>query len=187
LVRRVVAAAEKLGVRYLISPECGHAYTAIRWEAPNLIGRELPFKVIHILDLLEQLRQSGRIRLQGFEDRALTFHDPCQIVRRGGVIEGPRKLLREIASDFVEMRDHGTMNWCCGGGGGVSANERAEPLRLQVFQRKKKQLDELGVDLIVTGCANCRIVLEEGLEHYAMAHEVIGLTELLAEHLVTPT
>jgi Fe-S oxidoreductase len=39
--------------------------------------------------------------------------------------------------------------------------------------------------LIVTGCANCRIILEEGLEHYEMEHEVVGLTELLAEHLVT--
>jgi Fe-S oxidoreductase len=141
--------------------------------------------VVHILDLLDELRKSGRIKLQGFEDRALTFHDPCQIVRRGGVIEGPRNLLRAFSSDFVEMNDHGTMNWCCGGGGGVSANERAEPLRIQAFQRKKRQLEEINVDLIVTGCANCRIVLEEGLEHYEMEHEVVGLTELLAEHLVT--
>jgi Fe-S oxidoreductase len=185
LVQRVVSAAEKLGVKYVISPECGHAYAAIRWEAPNLLGHELPFKVVHILDLLDELRKSGRIKLQGFEDRALTFHDPCQIVRRGGVTEGPRNLLREFSSDFNEMHDNGTMNWCCGGGGGVSANERAEPLRIKAFQRKKRQLEEINVDLIVTGCANCRIILEEGLEHYEMEHEVVGLTELLAEHLVT--
>jgi Fe-S oxidoreductase len=89
-----------------------------------------------------------------------------------------------VATDFREMNDHGVMNWCCGGGGGVSANERAEELRLKAFKRKKSQLDELGVTTMVTACANCRIVLEEGLEHYNMDVEVLGLTELLADYLV---
>jgi len=186
LVGRVVNAAEKLGVKYLISPECGHAYTAIRWEGPNLIGRPYKFEVVHILELLAQLRESGRLKLKDKTDTPLTFHDPCQIVRRGGVIEPQRELLREVSTAFVEMKDHGDMNWCCGGGGGVSANERAEPLRLQVFKRKKRQIEELGVGTMVTACANCRIVLEEGLEHYEMDTKVVGLTDLLAEHLEQP-
>jgi Fe-S oxidoreductase len=44
-----------------------------------------------------------------------------------------------VASNWVEMRESDTVNWCCGGGGGVSANERAEELRLKVFKRKKAQ------------------------------------------------
>ncbi|AKH20482.1 (Fe-S)-binding protein [Sedimenticola thiotaurini] len=186
LVGRVVNAAESLGVKYVISPECGHAYSAIRWEGPNLIGRPYRFQVIHILELLDELQKSGRLQLSGHTDTPLTFHDPCQIVRRGGVVESPRDLLGKVASGFVEMADHGTMNWCCGGGGGVSANERAEELRLKVFDRKRKQLDELGVTTMVTACANCRIVLEEGIEDREMNVEVIGLTELLAEHLLLP-
>jgi Fe-S oxidoreductase len=185
LVNRVVNAAEKLGVKYVISPECGHAYTAIRWEGPNLIGRPYKFEVVHILELLEQLKAQGRIELEGIDHTPMTLHDPCQIVRRGGVIKQPRDLLNSVTDHFTEMQDHGVMNWCCGGGGGVSANERAEELRLQAFKRKKRQLDELGVDTLVTACANCRIILEEGLEHYKMETEVVSLTELLAEHLVT--
>lgn len=184
LVNRVVIAAEKLGVKYVISPECGHAYTAIRWEGPNLIGRKYPFEVIHILELLDQLKKEGRLQLAYKDSIPMTLHDPCQIVRRGGVVKQPRDLLNSVAEHFTEMKDHGVMNWCCGGGGGVSANERAEPLRLQVFNRKKRQLDELGINTLVTACANCRIILEEGLEHNEMDTEVISLTELIADHLV---
>ena len=183
IVSRIVDVAERLKVKAVISPECGHAFTAIRWEGPNLIGRPYKFKVVHILELLDELRSQGKLKTRSKVDIPLTFHDPCQIVRRGGVVQQPRNLLGMVASDFREMSDHGTMNWCCGGGGGVSANDRAETLQLQAFKRKKSQLEELGVDTMVTACANCRIVLEEGIEHYKMDVNVIGLSELLAEHL----
>ncbi len=183
LLSRVVNAAEELGVKYVISPECGHAYMAIRWDGPNLIGRRYKFEVVHIMELLDQLRAEGRLQTEGIEEQRLTYHDPCQIARRGGVVDQPRNLLHMVAPDYPEMREHGRMNWCCGGGGGVSANEDTEDLRLEVFKRKKRQLDELNVETLVTGCANCRIVIEEGLEHYEMDIAVTGLTELIAEHL----
>ncbi len=186
LVTRVVGAAEALGVKHVISPECGHAYMALRWDGPNLIGRQYGFEVVHILELLDQLRAEGRLPTEGVETRRLTYHDPCQIARRGGVLSQPQNLLRTVAPDFPAMSDQGRMNWCCGGGGGVSANEETEDLRLQVFKRKQRQLDALDVDTLVTGCANCRIVIEEGLEHYGREISVIGLTELIAEHLKKP-
>jgi len=183
LVQRIVAGAEKLKVKTVISPECGHAYTALRWEGPNLIKRPYPFKVLHILEVLDDLRAAGKLQIEGMEETTLTFHDPCQLVRRGGVVEPPRNLLRMVASNFVEMEDPGIHNWCCGGGGGVSSNERADPLRLKVFSRKKHQLDKLGVSTVVTACSNCRNMLEEGLEHNHMQVNVLSLTEMLAEHL----
>jgi Fe-S oxidoreductase len=187
LVQRIVAAAEKLQVKTVVGPECGHAYVALRWEGPNLIGRAYPFQVRHILEVLEELRNTGRLQLEGKEPTPLTFHDPCQLVRRGGIIDTPRTLLKQVAENYVEMDEHGIYNWCCGGGGGVSANERATPLRLKAFNIKKKQLDGLGVQTIVTACSNCRNMLEEGLEHYNLDMEVVGLAETLANYLQTPT
>lgn len=183
LVSRVINAAEKLNVKTVISPECGHAYTAIRWEGPNLIGRSYPFKVKHILEVLDEFRAAGLLKTAGKDAARMTFHDPCQLVRRGGVIKQPRNLMDMVASNFVEMTDHGQMNWCCGAGGGVSANEEATEVRLKAFNRKKSQLEELEVDKLVTACANCRIQLEEGLEENNMDIPVAGLTEMLAEHL----
>ncbi|MEK7990367.1 MAG: (Fe-S)-binding protein, partial [Thiotrichaceae bacterium] len=174
LVSRVVNAAESLKVKTVISPECGHAYTAIRWEGPNLMGRAFGFKVKHIIEVLDELRAEGLLKTEGFEEQRLTFHDPCQLVRRGGVVQQPRNLMNMISKDFVEMPDAGMMNWCCGGGGGLSAIEEAEELRTQVFKHKKTQLEEVKVDAMVTACANCRIVMEEGLEAYNMDMPILG-------------
>lgn len=187
LVERIVAGAEKLKVKNVISPECGHAYTALRWEGPNFIGKAYPFKVVHILELLDELQREGRIKMTGKEADRLTFHDPCSIVRRGGVEAQPRHLLNPLAENFVEMTEHGAMNWCCGGGGGVSTNERAEKLQFIAFNRKKSQLDEINVDTIVTACSNCRMVMADGVEKNELEIEIVGLTELIANHLVEGT
>jgi Fe-S oxidoreductase len=183
LVQRIVDAAEKLKVKTVISPECGHAYMAIRWEGPNLVGKAFNFKVRHILEVLDEFRLDGRLKISGRETQKLTYHDPCQIARRGGVIQQPRNLINMFADNFVEMPDHGKMNWCCGAGGGVSSNERADDIRLKVFQRKKDQLDAIHPDAIISACSNCRIHLEDGLEEYHMDIPLLSLTETLAEHL----
>ena len=183
LVQRIVDVADKLKVKTVISPECGHAYMAIRWDGPNLVGKPFNFKVRHILEVLDDLRKQGRLKIATKESQKLTYHDPCQISRRGGVIDEPRRLIDMIADDFVEMPDGGKMNWCCGAGGGVSANERADEIRLKVFERKKAQLDEVKPDAIISACSNCRIHLEDGLEEYNMDIPLLSLTETIAEHL----
>jgi Fe-S oxidoreductase len=184
LVQRIVDGAEGLGIKTVISPECGHAYTALRWEGPNLIGRRYRFEVLHILEVLDDFFEAGLLQTEGFEEARLTFHDPCQLVRRGGVLDQPRRLLKMVAKDYVECADAGKMNWCCGGGGGVSAIDEAQELRFTAFKAKKAQLEEVHAETLVTACANCRIVLEEGLEHYKLDIPIVGLTETIANHLV---
>jgi Fe-S oxidoreductase len=185
IVSRIVDAAEKLKVKKVISPECGHAYTALRWEGPNAIGRPYSFEVVHILELLDELRAQGKLKFKDKFKQPVTFHDPCQIVRRGGVLNQPENLVKEVAMEFRPMTDSGKWNWCCGGGGGASAVHEpdAEELRFKAFNRKKTQIEETGVKTMVTACANCRIVIEEGFDHYNMDTQLLGLTEFLAEHL----
>jgi Fe-S oxidoreductase len=184
LVQRIVDAAVKLRVQKVISPECGHAYTAVRWEGPNLIGKSYPFKVYHIIEVLEQLRASGKIETEGKETDKLSMHDPCNLARKSGVIQEQRNLMDLVAEQFVDLKEHGRYQWCCGAGGGVSSNERAEALKIAAFKRKKEQIEEVEPERLVTMCATCRTQLEEGLEEFNMDIPVVGLTELIADHLV---
>ena len=184
LVLRVVNAAEELGVKGVISPECGHAFQAIRWEGPNLIGRPYKFEVTHIIELLDKLRAEGKLKTKGKESARLTFHDPCQLNRRGGINREPRNLLNMVADNFVETDDAGTMNWCCSGGGGVGANQRANALQAKAFNMKKRQFEKVGPEKVVTMCAFCHTTLEDQLESHGMEDiEVLGLTEMMAEYL----
>jgi Fe-S oxidoreductase len=184
MINRIVEAAEELNVKNVISPECGHAYMAIRWEGPNVIGRPYPFKVFHIIEVLDKLRAEGKLKTTGTEDERITFHDPCQAARRGGVNQPQRNLLNMVTSNFIEMTDNKACNWCCGGGGGMNTIEKAEPLMRRVFHRKRQQIEELNVTTVVTMCATCRNTLEEGIEENNMNIEVLGLTELVANHLL---
>jgi Fe-S oxidoreductase len=184
LVQRIYDAAVKLKVKNVISPECGHAYTAVRWEGPNLIGKSYPFRVFHIIEVLDELRAAGRIKTEGKEDDRLSMHDPCNLARKSGVIQQQRNLMDLVAENFVDLKEHGRYQWCCGAGGGVSSNERAAELKMTAFKRKKAQIEEVAPDRMVTMCATCRTQLEEGLEEFNMDIPVVGLTEMIAEHLV---
>lgn len=183
-IRRIVEAAEKLNVKKVISPECGHAYMALRWEGPNVLGRPYDFEVVHIIEVLDQLRAEGRLKTLGTDDERLTFHDPCQVARRGGINQPQRNLLNMVSSNFIEMEDHADYNWCCGGGGGVNTMEHTEKLRETVFHKKRKQIEDLDVTKLVTMCATCRNTLEEGIEANDMDIEIIGLSEVVADHLL---
>ena len=182
-IERIVNAAEELGTKTLVIPECGHAFGVLRWSGANMLGRPLPFHVMHITEYLAQLKRDGKLTFRQHEG-SITYHDPCQISRRGGATADARYLLEDMAADFREMTPTGNFNWCCGGGGGVQAMSRATDLRHKVFQIKMKQVEDTGADMMISACANCRLTMDESKAHWNWGHGLDSLVEILADHLV---
>ena len=60
---RLIEQAIACKAKTLLVPECGHAYTALRWEAADLYGKPLPFKVLHVTEFLADELQAGRLKL----------------------------------------------------------------------------------------------------------------------------
>ncbi|MDE2628964.1 MAG: (Fe-S)-binding protein [Burkholderiales bacterium] len=182
LTRALVDTAVKIGAKTVLLPECGHAYGAARWEAARWYGRELPVRIVHMTEYLDELIAERRIRLKPI-DQTATFHDPCQIVRRGGLEAAARRVLAALGLELIELQDHGIAGYCCGGGGGVVSNTRATPLRHKVFELKKQQIEATGAKRFVTSCGQCRITFEQGAQHAHWDKPVESLVELVADHL----
>lgn len=100
---KLINAALKCGAKYLILPECGHAYSALRWQGANIYGKPLPFKVRHITEFLAENIQNGKLKVKKV-DKSVTFHDPCQLVRRGGAVEAPREVMDALGVELIEMK-----------------------------------------------------------------------------------
>jgi Fe-S oxidoreductase len=182
LTRAIIDTAVKIGAKTILLPECGHAYGAARWEAAKWYGQALPVRIIHMTEFLDELIAEQRIRVKPIADTA-TFHDPCQIVRRGGLEAAARRVLAALGFELIELQDHGLTGYCCGGGGGVVSNQRATPLRHKVFEMKKAQVEATGAQRFVTSCGQCRITLEMGAKHAHWDKKTESLLELVADNL----
>ena len=182
LTRSLVDTAVKIGATTVILPECGHAYGAARWEAARWYGEAPPVRIIHMTEFLDELIASGRIRVNKIGATA-TFHDPCQIVRRGGLEAAARRVLAALGFELIELADHGLTGYCCGGGDGAVSNLRAAPLRHRVFELKRAQVEATGAERLVTSCGQCRITLELGARQAKWDKPTESLLELVADNL----
>jgi len=183
MVERIADAAQSVGATTVVVPECGHAFGVLRWAGANMLGHPLPFAVLHISEFMAQLKRDGKLRLTPLEE-SITYHDPCQISRRGGATKDARYLLEDFAQDFREMTPTGNANWCCGGGGGVQAIARAADLRYKVFKIKMDQVERTGAKTMVSSCSNCRLTMDESKAHWKWEGGLASLVEIVADHLV---
>ncbi len=63
-IEKLVSAAEEIGAKTLVIPECGHAYGVLRWSGANILGRPLPFEVLHITEFLAQTEEGRQAQVQ---------------------------------------------------------------------------------------------------------------------------
>ena len=184
--RWIVEEAKRLGVEAIVYPECGHATRTLLSFFEGWFGDEIaPFQRMNILQLVASYLQEGRIRVKpNTFDVPLTYHDPCNLGRNGGIYEEPRLLIRAVASDFRELTPNRELNWCCGGGGGLIAAPEMKEVRMKAGRKKAEQIRRTGAKWIATACENCKTQLRDLSEHYELGVEVKGVVDLVAEALI---
>jgi Fe-S oxidoreductase len=138
-----------------------------------------------ILQVVADYIREERIMLDPSQNqKVITLHDPCNLVRLGGIVEEQRFILKHAASRFVEMTPNREKNFCCGGGGGQLAMTRFASRRLQAGKIKAEQIRETGAEIVVAPCHNCIDQLMELNKHYQLAVEVKTVCEIAANALV---
>ncbi len=187
IAERLLRRAEQLGVEELVVAECGHGYRTLRWEAPEWVGRPLPFAVRSVVEVMADYLAQGRLRLDPTKNPdPVTLHDPCNLVRNGGVIEEPRVLLRHAAATFTEMNPNRADAYCCGGGGGLLAASEHTARRLAAGKIKAEQIRATGARVVASPCHNCLDQLMELNRHYGLGVEVRTIAEVVADAIVLP-
>ena len=185
ITKQAVEEAERLGAEEIILSECGHGFRSFRWEGPNWLGERYAVPMRSILELLLEYLRDGRIRVDPAKnpDR-VTLHDPCNLVRWGGVVEPQREVLRRVVSDFVEMVPNREQNFCCGGGGGMLSMSEYGDRRVASGEVKAKQIRATGAKVVAAPCHNCADQLLELNKKYKLGVEVKAVVELVYEALV---
>lgn len=181
ILDRIVNEARRLKVREVCICECGTAYRVMK----QLSGKQ-PFEVSSITEVHARYLREGRIKLDNTKiDDPVTYHDPCQIARNGGVIDEPRYILQHLTTDFREMSPDPRYNWCCGGGGGlVALGEDNLDFRMKSARVKVDQVKETGAKILATACENCHTQLSNLNSHYQAGVDVQFLSSLVADALV---
>jgi Fe-S oxidoreductase len=181
IIRAQLDEVRRLGGKAMLIGECGHASRAAREGMQSFIPPDERVPVINIIELAHDAFRSGTLKLRpGVIEERTTYHDPCNIARKGWIVEQPREILRHICKDFVEMTPRGTENYCCGGGGGSVSIDEIKDFRMLVGGRvKADQVRATGARHVVTPCANCKKQMGELLEAHGLDCEHTGLHDLL--------
>jgi len=185
ITERILKEAKRINAKEIVLSECGHAYSVLRWEAPKWFGGELPYRVRSIVELLDEYIDQSLLQLDPSRNvEPVTYHDPCNLGRKGGVFEQPRRVLQAVTMDYREMTPNREENFCCGGGSGMVANLDWEEDRLLYGEPKANQIRETGARVIATSCDNCLHQIRELGEHYELGTSCCSVTELVANALI---
>lgn len=182
ILDRIINEAKRLMVKEVCICECGTAFRVMK----QMSGKQ-SFEVTAITEVHARYLREGRIKLDKskFKKTPITYHDPCQIARNGGVIDEPRYILRLLTDDFQEMSPDPRYNWCCGGGGGlVALGEDNLDFRMKSAKVKVDQVTATGAAILATACENCHTQLSNLNDHYKMGVDIRFLSSLVADALV---
>lgn len=185
ITRQAVEEAIRLGAEEIVLSECGHGFRSFRWEGPNWMKKAYPIPVRSMLDVMLEYIESGKIKVDPSKNtERVTLHDPCNLVRWGGVVEQQRKILKRVCSDFVEMTPNREQNFCCGGGGGMLSMSEYGERRILSGKIKADQISATGAKIVATPCHNCADQLLELNKKYKLGIEIMSVCELVFNALV---
>jgi Fe-S oxidoreductase len=185
IARRLYDEVGKLGAKRCVLAECGHGSRAFRWEAPNYLQKQFSFDTLTSVELLAEYVRHGRIKLDKEKNqKTMTLHDPCNLVREGGIIDEQRYVLKHAATTFIEMTPHGVDNFCCGGGGGQLSMSEYGDRRMKIAEIKAEQIRRTGASTVVTPCHNCIDQLIQINNKFKLGVNIQTLAEVVADALV---
>ena len=181
--QKVIERIKATGAKELLTP-CAGCYKTFKKIYPE-IG-DLGLEVYHSVNYLEKLINEGKLKFKGELGKRVTYHDPCDLGRAFQIFEEPRNILKAIPGlEFAEMGRNRLQARCCGGGGGVLANN--PDMAVDMAAERVRDALAVGAEIIVSGCAACKDNLRKGAKAIPKEErgkiKIMDITEIVAQNM----
>ena len=158
-----------------------HTYHTLKNEYPWNGNRP---DVQHYTEVLDQLAQTRKLPLKRKLTGRVTYHDPCYLGRYNGVYEAPRRVLRALGLEVVEMPRYRDRSFCCGAGGGRIWMEDTEKIAERPAENRIREAAALaGVQTFVVACPKDIAMFRDAVKTTGCEDKIAvkDIAELVAE------
>lgn len=147
---------------------CPHCFNTIKNEYPQFGGE---YEVLHHSELIAELIEQKKIKLEKIDPVLGTFHDSCYLGRYNNIYDQPRKVLEATGLKLQEMQLSREKGRCCGAGGGRMWMEehgvKVSDLRLQDALESPEQ-----PKVIASACPFCLTMLSDAVNTKDMKDQI---------------
>ena len=211
VLKRVYEYIEGIGPETVVLIDGGFVYPLLRFELPSRLNIRPRFRVVHVVELLAESIEKGKLKLKHVEDK-ITWHPPCQMTRRGGLTVEPEYVLKIVSRGFRRLPHHGLESYCCSGGGGIGCItfefieamakmlgidaklfissdkerkfiEETEKAYKMALKRKIDDIKKSGAEIVVTACPTCIHAITLGARLYKANVKVLHIMEYLYDKI----
>ncbi|MCX6152673.1 MAG: heterodisulfide reductase-related iron-sulfur binding cluster [Candidatus Kapabacteria bacterium] len=112
-----IAALGKAKFKIIVTTD-PHTYNTLKneYNLDEALGAHI--EVLHYTELIDELILNRKIEIKNKLNINATYHDPCYLGRYNGIFDPPRRILKAIGVNLIEMPRNKQNSYCCGAGGG---------------------------------------------------------------------
>ncbi|MEO0266627.1 MAG: heterodisulfide reductase-related iron-sulfur binding cluster [candidate division WOR-3 bacterium] len=157
-----------------------HSYNTLKNEYSDFGSN---YKIIHYTQLLANLIGEGKIKFRKKLDYKVTYHDPCYLGRYNGIYEPPRKIIKALGCNLVEMPRNRERSFCCGAGGGKIFMEEDKGIKERPAEIRVKEAYSTGAEILVVTCPKDIPMFNDAVKTTALEGKlkVMDIIELIEE------
>jgi len=160
-----------------IVTSCAGCYRTIAKDYPLLAEKfnyDFDFEVLHTVQLLEEIVKDFNSSKLSFK---ATYHDPCHLGRHMDVYDEPRRVIKKLGIDLVEMDRNREKAFCCGAGGGVKS--QFKDLSFEIGKIRANEALKTNADYLLSCCPFCKLHLSQSLSFFDKKMIVADLVEVV--------
>lgn len=171
------------GIKKIVTT-CPHCFNTLKNEYPELGGN---YEVVHHATYLQELIDAGKVRVKdggSYKGKKITFHDSCYLGRANNIYEAPRKVLKALDAELVEMKRCRSNGLCCGAGGAQMFKEEEKGTTRVNWERTEEAI-KTGATVVASACPFCNTMMTDGIKNKEKedSMQVLDIAELIASSL----